>query len=118
MKSVQQHQEMCALTEESLVGLIAVLEKESQNKETLQVTEARQFGDRGLIHIADSIHRLFMELESLRLQLLNIQTLRKEQSIMVEVTYHKLTSSDNLKQKWQECFSKEDIEGKKVHEGA
>ena len=115
MKSVRQHHEICELIEESLVGSIAVLEKESQHKETLQVTEARQFRERGLIHIADAVYRFFMALESLRVQLLNNETLRKERSNMVEVAYHELTSSENLRQKWQECFSKEDVEGKKVH---
>ena len=42
MASVRRHHSICELIEESLVGSVVVLEEESQHKDTLQVTEARQ----------------------------------------------------------------------------
>ena len=43
MMSVRRHHAICELIEESLVGSLSVLEQASQHKETLQVTEARQY---------------------------------------------------------------------------
>ena len=50
MASVKQHHSISELIEESLVGSVTILESESQYKDTLQVTEARQYRERGLIH--------------------------------------------------------------------
>lgn len=114
MKSVTRHHSICELIEESLVASVAILEKESTCKETLQVTEGRQYRERGLIHIKDAVYRFFMALESNRVRLLNDQAMRREGCNMVEVAYQKLSSSEDLRVKWQECFSEEDARGKEV----
>ena len=56
MASVRRHHSICELIEESLVGSVAVLEQESQHKNTLQVTEARQYRERGLIYIENAVY--------------------------------------------------------------
>ena len=60
MRSVRRHHAICKLIEESLVGSLSVLEQASQHKQTLQVTEARQYRERGLIHIEDGSYRFWL----------------------------------------------------------
>ena len=55
-----------------------------------------------------------MALESNRVRLLNDQAMRREGCNMVEVAYQKLSSSEDLRVKWQECFSEGDARGKEV----
>ena len=64
MVGVKKHHEICELIEESLIGSLAVLEQASLHKDTLQVTEAKQYRERGLIHIKDDVYTFFMALES------------------------------------------------------
>ena len=114
MKSVRRHHSICELIEESLVASVAIVEKESTCKETRQVTEGRQYRERGLIHIKDAVYPFFMALESNRVRLLNDQAMRREGCNLVEVAYQKLSSREDLRVKWQECFSEEDARGKEV----
>ncbi len=114
VKSVRRHHNICELIEESLVGSVAILEKESTCKETLQVTEARQYRERGLIHINDPVFRFFMALESGRVSLLNDRAMHREGSNLVEVAYQELAGNEDLRVKWVECFSEEDAEERKV----
>ena len=68
MASVRRHHSNSQLIEESLVGSVAVLEEEGQQKDTRQETEARQYRERGLIHIEDAVYKFFMYLEKQRVQ--------------------------------------------------
>lgn len=45
---------------------------------------------------------------------LNDQAMRKEKEKMVEVAYHQLIQNGELKLKWQECFTSEDLVQKEV----
>lgn len=114
MTCVKRHHEICELIEESLVGSLAVLEQASLHKDTLQVTEARQYRERGLIHIEDDVYTLFMALESERVQLLNSEAMRKEKANMAEVAYQQLMENKELKLKWRACFRREDLTKKEV----
>lgn len=114
MTCVKRHHEICELIEESLVGSLAVLEQASLHKDTLQVTEARQYRERGLIHIEDDVYTLFMALESERVQLLNSEAMRKEKANMAEVAYQQLMENKELKLKWPACFRREDLTKKEV----
>jgi len=112
MQSVRQHHSISELIEESLVGSVTILENESQYKDTLQVTEARQYRERGLIHIEDAVYKFFMALENERVKLLNDQTMRREGTNMVEVALKTITNNRELKVKWTKCFNVEDQEEK------
>ena len=114
MASVRQHHSISELIEESLVGSVTILENESKYKDTLQVTEARQYRERGLIHIEDAVYKFFMALENERVKLLNDQTMRREGADMVEVALQTITDNRELKVKWRECFNVEDQEEKKA----
>ena len=46
--------------------------------ETLDVTEARQYRERGLIHISDNAYRFFMAMESEGLKLINNNKLKEQ----------------------------------------
>ena len=73
-------------------------------KVTLQVTEARQYRERGLsIHIEDAVYKFFMSLENARVNLLNNQKMRREGANMVEVALQTI-----IKVNWRECFNVED----------
>ena len=114
VRSVRRHHDICKLIEESLIGSVAFLEKESTCKETLQVTEARQYRERGLIHINNPVFRFFMALESDRVLLLNDAAMRREGCNLMEVAYQKLAGNEDLKIKWVECFNEEDAVERKV----
>ena len=45
--------------------------------DTLQVTEGRQYRERGLLHISDQAYIFFMALEKKRVDLLNLNILKK-----------------------------------------
>ena len=114
MTCVRRHHEICELIEESLVGSLSILEQASLHKDTLQVTEARQYRERGLIHIEDDVYTFFMALECERVQLLNNEAMRKEKANMAEVAYQQLMENKELKLKWRECFRRDDVTNKEV----
>lgn len=87
-----------------------VLEQESQHKDTLQVTEACQYRESGLVHNEDAVYRFFMFLEKQQVHLLNNGMLRIEGANMVEEAYRKLKENNELQLKWQECFNSKDCE--------
>lgn len=78
---------------------MTILENESQYKDTLQVTETRQYRERGLIRIEDAVYKFFMFLENERVKLLNDQTMRREGANMVEVALQTITNNRELKVK-------------------
>ena len=48
---------MCELMEENVIVPFAKLSQSTKVAETLYVTEARQYRERGLIHISDNAYR-------------------------------------------------------------
>ena len=109
LESVKMHHKMCELIEESLIASFCMLEKQSQHKETLQVTEARQFRERGLVHIEDAAYQFFLVLESYRVHLVNDQAMRREGANMVDVAHKEMMENVELKLKWQACFDVESL---------
>lgn len=55
-------QRVCKLLEENIVQSFDYLQEKSNFQETLQVTEARQCRQRGLLHISDYVYLFFMQL--------------------------------------------------------
>ena len=85
MASVRKQQLICELLEENVIQPFAELEEKSKFPETLEVTEGRQYRQRGLLHISDPTYLFFLELEKKRVKLLNRQILKKERDKMVEI---------------------------------
>lgn len=77
--------------------------------ETLQVTEGRQYRERGLLHISDQAYIFFMELEKRQVELLNLHILKRAQEEMVEMALVELKADQELKMSWLQCFENEDI---------
>ena len=79
----------------------------------LEVTEGRQYRERGLLHISDAAYLFFLELEK-RVQLLNLQVLNQERENMVETALTTLPGDEELKASWLSCFEGVDISRDKV----
>ena len=57
LQKAHQHHRMCELMEENVIVPFAKLSQSTKVAETLYVTEARQYRERGLIHISDNAYR-------------------------------------------------------------
>ena len=77
LQKVHRHHRMWELLEENVIVPFAKLSESTKVAETLDVTEARQYRERGLIHISDNAYRFFMAMESERLKLINNYKLKK-----------------------------------------
>lgn len=78
MASVRKQQLICELLAENVIQPFVELEEKSKFPETPEVTEGRQYHQRGLLHISDPTYLFFLELEKKRVKLLNRQILKKE----------------------------------------
>ena len=74
--------------------------------ETLDVTEARQYRERGLIHISDNTYRFFMAMESERLKLINNHKLTEEKEVLITVAKCTLKNNRSFKQSGLPVFKK------------
>ena len=92
------------LLEEYVVGNFSSLEKNSKYPETLNVTEERQFRNRGLTHIEDTAYEFFLDAESLRVGLLNESKVKEFKGTLVDVALLTLKQEETLQNKWEMCF--------------
>ncbi|KAL9980209.1 hypothetical protein ACROYT_G008764 [Oculina patagonica] len=106
---VENQQIACHLLEENVIRPYSELEETSMFPETLEVTEGRQYRERGLLHISDQAYIFFMELEKRRVELLNLHILKKAREEMVEMALVELKADQELKTSWLQCFENEDI---------
>lgn len=83
-KAVKERHEMCILLEENVVANHEVLEKTSKYKDTLRVTEEKQYRSHGLTHIEDPAYEFFIELEVCRVQEMNDARLVVHKEDMVD----------------------------------
>ena len=104
----------CDLIEETLLSPYAQLESTSSHAETLAVTEARQYRDRGLVHISDACFKVFLYMEQLRVDLMNASSLQKHKQNLISSTLEEMNANDELKTLWLACFSVNDLTAKKV----
>jgi len=111
LASVKKQQLICELLEENVIQ--PYVEEKSKFPETLEVTEGRQYRQRGLLHISDHGYLFFLELEKKRVKLLNQQILKKERDKMVEVALAELNADETLKTSWYSCFHDVDVKENK-----
>ena len=111
---VESQQRACELLEENIIQPFDQLEESSKFPESLQVTEERQYRQRGLLHISDDAYVFFLSLEQRRVDLLNFQVLKKAREDMVEAAVDSLSSEETLKERWRKCFPEEDANKSKV----
>ena len=104
MSNVFQKQQMCELLDDHIIIPFAKLEHDTRYPETLEVIESRQFRERELLHIPDEAYLFFLTLEGKRVNLLNLQRLKKEKENMVEIAMDILVKDELVKNTWRKCF--------------
>ena len=97
LSTVEDQQRVCELLEENIIQPYHQLEESSKFSETLQVTEARQYRQRGLLHISDEAYLFFVNLEQRRVDLLNMHILKRAREGMVEAAINSISSDEELK---------------------
>ena len=106
----------CDMIEETLLVPYARLETITSYPETLAITEARQFRERGLVHISDACFLMFLHLEQLRVDQMNSRKLLEYKEDLIANTFKVMTQDARLKALWNACFPEEDVANKKVSE--
>ncbi|RMX52194.1 hypothetical protein pdam_00024086 [Pocillopora damicornis] len=87
----------CDLIEEVLLVPYEELKEKSKHLETLAVTEARQFRERGLVHISDECYMFFMRMEQLRVDLMNSKKLQQFKEHLITNAYEEMEIVENIK---------------------
>ena len=96
MQKVKASFSTCDLIEETLLAPYAQLESTSSHAETLAVTEARQYKDRGLVHISDACFKVFLYMEQLRVDLMNASSLQKRKQNLISSTLDVMNANKEL----------------------
>ena len=109
MTSVHTKQKLCDLLDENVIIPFAKLQEESKFPETLEVIEARQYRERGLLHVSDEAYLFFMCLEKKRVKLLNTHRFNKEKEDMVQNALNALSKDEDVLVSWKSCFGTIDI---------
>ena len=102
------------MLEEDIIQPYSELSESSKFPETLEVTERRQFRERSLIHISDKAYLFFLHLEQRRVELLNVQILKRARDEMVEKVMTELKGDGKWEASWLMCFENKDIQKHKV----
>ena len=97
LQKVHRHHRMCELLEENVIVPFPKLSESTKVAETLDVTEARQYRERGLIHISDNAYFFFMAMESERVKLINHHKLKEQKEDLIEVAKCTLKNNQELK---------------------
>lgn len=113
LASVKKQQLLCELLEDNVIQPYAI-EESSKFPETLEVTEARQYRQRGLLYISDEAYLFFLKLEKRRVELLNLHVLSRAGEEMVELASAELRADQELKDSWLSCFEPVDVDKNKV----
>lgn len=96
----------CCLLEDHAIVQYAWIKENTSSRETLDVTESRQFRERGLLHICDPAYNFILKLEEMRVQLLNTHRIQHSEakSNFVEGALKTVINDPNLKSTWEEVF--------------
>ena len=103
--NVQCRFQMAQLIEENAIVPFAKLETESKYKETLKVTQERQYREAGLIHVSDAVYEFTLAMEQMRSNLMNTTTLRHLKGDLVKETLTQIQHSEELLALWRGCFN-------------
>lgn len=114
LSTVCTKQECCDLLEENVITPFAKLEQSSLYPETLQITEGRQYRERGLLHITDDTYHFLMILEQKRVELLNINRLHQENEEMISKAVAVIDKDTYIWRCWLNCFSRTCVENQLV----
>lgn len=105
LKKVEESVIKCELIEETLLVPYEDLKKTTSHPETLELTEARQFRERGLVHISDPCFAVSIHMEQLRVDLMNSAKLRQFKQDLVTNANEEIAKNEDLQSLWRACFS-------------
>ena len=105
IQSVYRRFNACNLLENNIVVPFSYLAENSEYYETLQITENRQFRERGLYHISDTTFEFFLLLEQQRVDAINENRLKNLKANLVSQAVEEAKSDKTLQEKWLSCFN-------------
>ena len=83
-------------------------EQNSKYKETLDVTLSRKYEKGSLVHISDEMFEWVLDLEQMRVDLLNSKSMSLHQEGLVENALTSILSNNQLLEKWKGMFTETD----------
>ncbi len=104
--------EMLDLLNNNIITPYTVIEKTTAYPQTLNVTESRQYKERGLLHITDNAHEFFLLLEQERVDHINLEMLSLLKDDMVDESIRNVLKKESLKNKFIGLFTIESEEEK------
>lgn len=97
-----------------LIATLSLHMKTTSDITTLNVTESRQYRERGLLHITDRAFEFFETLEQERVNLINLERLSQLQAQVVDKSIESVLKNENIKNEFVALFDME-LEGDKVN---
>ena len=88
---------MLDLLENNVIVPYQVIEKTTAYPQSVSATESRQYRERGLLHITDSVYEFFLILEQERVDLINLHMLSKLKADMVDESIKRVLKNEILK---------------------
>lgn len=106
MNHVKNCHKQSELLEEHVIEPYELLSQSTAFIETLDVTEDRQYRERGLLHISDKSFLFFRRLEELRINLMNVARLQQttDKEGFVDATIAAVKNDDELALLWDDIF--------------
>ena len=102
------------LLENNIITPFSNLTKETLNPETLNVTECRQYWEKGLLHITDSAYEFFITLEQKGVDCVNLGKLIAHQANMIDNSIHEVSNSKILCDQFDNLFHVDQNEEKVI----
>ena len=95
------------LLENNVVITYDVLEKTTDDFGTLNITESRQYRERGLLHITDDAFDFFLTLEKERVNLINLERLHqlKDQVTGIDYSIKSVIENKNVQNEFLGLFN-------------
>ena len=81
-----------------------VVRETSESRETLNLTDSRQYREHGLLNISDSAYQFFMLMEQQRVDLINTSRLSQLGSRMISDSLEAYTKNNDLQNAFQNLF--------------
>ena len=91
-----------------------VLEKTTDDFGTLNVTESRQYRERGLLHITDDAFDFFLTLEHERINLINLERLHQLKDQVIDCSIKSVIENKNVQNEFLSLFNTQ-LEENKVY---
>ena len=82
-----------------------VLEKTTDDFDTLNVTESRQYRERGLLHITDEAFDFFLTLEQERVNLINLERLHQLKDQVIDCSIKSVIENKNIQNEFLGLFN-------------